>query len=119
MFYNDQVIVCPSSNKAACVNNWNLPLIIFVDNNHNEIFDDNDILLRTHSKADDNTQWLFSAFPNNRYLSFNYDGSFNGNNGRLSYCVTQGKAVYSRQIIIAKTGRARRGDDDDALKKCG
>lgn len=118
VFYSSQVIVCPSINQIDCINDWSAPLIVFVDRDHNETLNEADTLLRVSSGTSHHSTWRFNAFPRSPYLRFNYDGSYNGSNGRLSYCIKNGESVYTRQIIIAKSGRARRGDDADALKRC-
>lgn len=119
VFYRQQVVICPSTNQKNCNKNWQNELIVFVDSNRNKKYDAEDILLQTYEKAEDNIKRIVTAFGSTKHLSFNYDGSSGSQNGRLTYCVTSGKETYARQIIISKTGRAREGEEANALLKCG
>ena len=115
--YREPVVVCPSLNEQDCINNWQYELLVFVDKNNNKIFDEDDLLLKKVDKTEKKSARIVNAFPTSRHLSFNYNGRSGNQNGRLTYCVNS-KKLYANQIIIAKSGRIRKGDKKDALTKC-
>lgn len=118
VIHHRQVIVCPTNDDKNCSKDWNENLMVFVDENHNESYDDKDVLLQTLAATENRDKRLLSAFGSTRYIRFNFDGSSGSNNGRLTYCVVRGTTTYARQLIIAKTGRIRKGESTDAMAKC-
>lgn len=116
--YRQQVLICPTKDDENCSKDWGQKLMVFVDIDDNETFDNNDILLRHFDKADEKSKRLLHISGSKRYLRFKPDGSTGNQNGRLSYCSADSKKMYARQIIIYMTGRIRKADEDSALKKC-
>lgn len=117
--YHTQVILCPSSNQNHCDGNWNNDLMIFVDLNHDEQRNDDEVILRVLENDDDEHSHLsWQASGSTRYLRYKEDGTTANQNGRLTFCLTQGEQVYARQIIMYRTGRARRASEEEAKEKC-
>lgn len=116
--YHTQVILCPTIDNTHCINDWRQPLMIFVDNNSDEIKNNDEELLRVRAKLDVQEKIKWNASGSRRYLRFKSDGSTGNQNGRLSYCITIDNKLYSKQIIMYRSGRARRGNNADAIKKC-
>ncbi|MGH1440956.1 MAG: GspH/FimT family pseudopilin [Cellvibrionaceae bacterium] len=116
--YRGQVILCPSTDQKECINDWNQTLMVFVDSNNDETRNADELLLQLkHANVDnENTNWKASG--SRRYLRFKADGSTSNQNGRLSYCLESNGEVYARQIIVYRTGRARKASEEEALKQC-
>lgn len=115
--YHSQVILCPSSNQIDCESDWNQQLMIFVDKNHDETHNHNDILLRIINASDEATLF-WRASGSRRYLRFKADGSTGNQNGRLSYCLQKGNKLYAKQIIMYRTGRPRKATPNVAKAAC-
>lgn len=116
--YRGQVILCPTLNRRDCINDWNQELMVFVDNNDDEIKNDNEELLQIKQALSPYEHLQWNASGSRRYLRFKADGSTGNQNGRLSYCLSRGEEIYAAQIIMYRTGRARRGDSEDAEARC-
>lgn len=116
--YQSQVLLCPTDNETDCIANWNKPLMVFVDRNNNETRDKGELLLKVTKEQSDQKIIHWNASGSKRYLRYKADGSTRNQNGRLSYCLKVGKQIYARQIIVYRSGRARRASEEDALKKC-
>ena len=117
--YRSQVLLCPSANQIDCVNDWSLPLMVFVYSNDDETRNPNEAILQIAEEIlDDNEQLHWQASGSNRYLRYKADGATRNQNGRLSYCLTAGERLYARQIIMYRSGRARKGSEKEATKRC-
>ncbi|MGH1485087.1 MAG: GspH/FimT family pseudopilin [Cellvibrionaceae bacterium] len=116
--YQSQVIICPTVNKKTCISNWNQPLMVFVDINDDKTKNANELLLQSFSKMQKDEYINWKASGELHYLRFKPDGSTGNQNGRLTYCLKKGEDTYARQIVMYRTGRARRGSETEALKKC-
>lgn len=116
--YGGQVLLCPTLNQIDCINDWNQELMIFVDSDDSESRNNDELLLqiRQASAANETLNWRASG--SRRYLRFKADGSTRNQNGRLTYCLRRGEELYARQIIMYRTGRARRGSEVEALEQC-
>jgi type IV fimbrial biogenesis protein FimT len=117
--YHSQVILCPTTDHINCINDWNQTLMVFVDTNDDKTNDASEELLRIKTKLnkDEIIRWDVGAVGRN-YLRFEADGSTSYQNGRLSYCLTKNEELYATQIVMYRTGRARRGSDQKAVEKC-
>ena len=117
--FSSQVLICPTINEEECINDWNQALMVFVDRNNDEIKNENELLLQTSPKAtsDESINWRVSGRKQN-YLRFKPDGSTRNQNGRLTYCLNKGKELYARQIIMYRTGRARKSSEEEAKSRC-
>jgi type IV fimbrial biogenesis protein FimT len=116
--YSSQVLICPTENKIDCVDNWNLPLMVFVDLNYDEVRNDEEMILRETKRltGEEHLDWRTSG--SRRYLRFKYDGTTRNQNGRLSYCLRKGERIYAQQIIMTMAGRARRAENSTAIARC-
>ncbi|MFT5419519.1 MAG: type IV fimbrial biogenesis protein FimT [Candidatus Endobugula sp.] len=111
-FLAADVILCPSTNNKNCINNWQLPLIIFVDKNSNKIRDEDEVIDYTVDflKKEETLTWRASG--TSRYLRYISDGSTASQNGSFRLCPSNKKLENIKKIIIYRSGRARK-----ALKK--
>jgi len=116
--YSGQVILCPTINQSDCINDWNQELMIFVDTDNDETRNNGEQLLRVKVAARDNETVHWRASGSRRYLRFKADGSTRNQNGRLTYCLEKSGQTYARQIIMYRTGRARRANRRDASGHC-
>ncbi len=121
--YHSQVILCPTNNQLDCINDWKHDLMIFVDNDNDKIRSEDEQLLRVETLIenpghDNNETIKWHASGSLRYLRFKADGSTANQNGRLTYCLIKSGNVYAKQLIIYRTGRARKASQEEALEKC-
>lgn len=116
--YHTPVLLCPTIDNINCIDDWDQALMIFVDNNNDEIKNDSEKLLRTRTKLNNDETIKWDAAGSRRYLRFKADGSTGNQNGRLSYCLTKGRKLYAKQIIMTMAGRGRRGSNESAINKC-
>ncbi len=118
--YKSQVLLCPTINQMNCVSDWNQELMVFVDLNNDETRDDEELLLYIReeiSNEDESINWRVSG-RNQSYLRYKPDGSTRNQNGRLTYCLRKGGRLYARQIIMYRTGRARKASEAEAINRC-
>ncbi len=116
--YHSQAILCPTLDNINCINDWNQQLMIFIDKNNDEIKNKDEELLRVRTRLNTGEKIRWNASGSKRYLRFKSDGSTGNQNGRLSYCLTKAKTLYAKQIIMYRSGRARRGSLAQAIEKC-
>ncbi|MFT7222725.1 MAG: type IV fimbrial biogenesis protein FimT [Cellvibrionaceae bacterium] len=111
--YRTPVLLCPSQNQVECTDNWDLPLMIFVDRNNDKDFNNDDLLLRVERPLADGKQSSLKGFIGNhsRYIRYIADGSVAA--GRLTYCLYGKDTTYRRHISFSKNGRARKGSNTD------
>ncbi len=101
----NNVIICPLSNRGSCTTNWHKELSVFVDSNNNKRFDgiNNELLVTQKSpiKLGD-----VLTYANNR-TKITYQASgylFGLSNGTFRYC-PKGHKDKSRGVVIAPSGR--------------
>ncbi|WP_199609378.1 GspH/FimT family pseudopilin [Flocculibacter collagenilyticus] len=103
------VTLCPLQNNA-CVNNWNLEIVVFNDINLNRTIDGNERVLR-----------VISPIPSHDFLqhpfsSVSYDATgmlANRMGSSFRYCPGTKNSQYARRIIVSShTGRVRYSDED-------
>jgi type IV fimbrial biogenesis protein FimT len=116
--HGTQVLVCPTENQIDCVNNWNLPLMVFVDSNYDEVRNEEEMILRQTEALSNDERLTWRASGSRRYLRFKYDGATRNQNGRFTYCYTRDDKVYAEEIVMFMSGRARRGDREVAAIRC-
>jgi type IV fimbrial biogenesis protein FimT len=107
VFLVEDVILCPSIDNETCVNDWQLPLIIFVDKNKNKIRDGNEVIDQIASllRRDETLTWRASG--TSRYLRYISEGSTASQNGSFRLCPASRKRDHIKKIIIYRSGRAR------------
>ena len=96
------VTLCPAVDKIHCTQDWNQPLIVFLDANASNIAEDADKLRRVAEPLRHGTL-TFAVFPIGNFLQFNEDGFSLNQNGTFQYCYKD----QSWQIIINRIGRMR------------
>lgn len=116
--HSSQAILCPSTNQTDCVADWNQTLMVFIDNNSDETRNENEPILKVRAALVENEQLSWRASGSRRYLRFKADGTTRNQNGRLTYCLTKGENRYARQIIMYRTGRARKSGKAEAMEHC-
>lgn len=109
-------IICPSPNGQSCENDWTLNWLVFEDRNENNIFDDNDRLIRTFDLIQENETLTWRSFGSRPYISFDQFGSTGYQNGRLYYCNAEGEE--KRQLIVYRSGRVRIAHDRELRDRC-
>jgi len=107
-------ILCPSNNLSECENNWNLPLIVFNDQNNNKILDAGEALIRSHGNFA-NYKISFSAFGGNKALRFYPSGMTFNQNGTFLIC-RHDSAYATGAIAINRGGRPNGLKDIDGDK---
>jgi len=116
--YSGQVLLCPTINQTDCINDWNQELMVFVDTNNDETKNNDELLLQVRQGLSEDEQINWRASGSRRYLRFKADGSTRNQNGRLTYCLRKAEGIYARQIIMYRTGRARRASEEEAAERC-
>lgn len=97
---NDTVVVCGSLNLESCHNDWSKGLIAFIDNNHNHIFDEKDVLLRANKLGN---KKIHIDLGNTTIIKYTGDGHCLT---RCSIAITADKQPIS-SIVLYDSGRAR------------
>ena len=92
--------------------------MIFVDINNDEKRNNNEIILQLIAEPTKDESLNWKASGSKKYLRFKADGSTRNQNGRLTYCLEKNGELYARQIIIYRSGRARRATEEEATEKC-
>lgn len=117
--YRSQALLCPTNNEQECIDDWNQPLMIFIDTDNSESRNNNEPLLQIirASIGSESRYWRVSGRDQN-YLRFKQDGSTRNQNGRLTYCLRKRNDIQARQIIMYRTGRARKASKDEAQRTC-
>lgn len=109
--HGTSVVICPKKiSGESCGKDWNQPLWVFIDNNGNNAFDENESRLKEFELTTAEHQQLrWRSFGQKSYLSFDADGTTGYQSGRIYYCDTQSKndAHKRAQVIVYRTGRSR------------
>lgn len=103
---NQDVIVCPTSNKETCSGSWSGELMVFIDSNHNQQVDNEGRILRILVPNTAGTV-TWQGFGSSKYLVFVPYGLTSQQNGSFIYCSPSHQKSLSRGIIVNKSGRAR------------
>lgn len=106
ILYED-VILCPTTNDKDCVNNWQLPLILFVDQNKNKIRDKNEVIDRKIRLLKKGEKFIWRASGSSRYLRFHTNGLTSSQNGSFLICPSNNKPSDIYKIVLYYSGRAR------------
>jgi len=113
--YTNDVIICSSSNEQSCDEDWNQPLMVFLDVNKNKKLDEDERLLRKLEAPTDRqiVNWR-SAQP---YIKFSAQGY--AMSGRLYYCDKSDPERYRAQLILFNSGRTRVTPEAELRSGCG
>ncbi len=109
------VTVCPLSATSECVDDWEKPVSVFIDNNKDKK-PDGDLILR-EVKADLTSFSLRSRTAGRGYFRFNEEGMSEGAMGSLVLCpedTTQGTMTYM-PVNIAGRFRVEYDKDRDGV----
>lgn len=116
VFLHSDVIMCPSSDEVNCVNNWQLPLIIFIDINKNKIRDQNEPIDRKIDLLKNGETFIWKASGTSRYLRFHSNGLTSSQNGTFTICPKKENLNNVHKIILFYSGRARKGLEHERTK---
>lgn len=99
---SNTALVCPSDDFENCSSNWDLPKIVFIDNNANGSRDSSEALLMTTEAT--NSQQHFSG-PN-AALAFDESGISNMSVS-LVLCPNDNDTEFARSVNVNQQGRTR------------
>ncbi|MCM0610995.1 GspH/FimT family pseudopilin [Marinobacter sediminum] len=111
------VTACPLSATNECVDDWQKPVSVFIDNNKDRKPDD-DVILR-QVKVDLTSYSLRSRTASRGYFRFNASGMSEGAMGSLVLCpqdTTQGTMTYM-PVNIAGRFRVEYDTDGDGIMR--
>jgi type IV fimbrial biogenesis protein FimT len=100
--------ICPSSDYAACSRNWQLPLIVFVDENRNNIRDTNEPMLAAGQalREQHKIKGPLSA------ITF-YESGDNASPASLLLCPQSNDNSLARALYVSLQGRIRLSVDNN------
>ena len=104
---NQIVILCKSTDGNQCSKQaeWTDGWLIFADHDNNKKLDGNDRIIYTQSALNNNLSLSYRGFGSHNYVRYFPDGHTTSN-GTFTLCNQQGE-IYSKALIISRTGRAR------------
>lgn len=106
LLYED-IILCPSKDNRTCINDWQLPLILFIDQNKNKIRDENEIIDRHIHLLKHGEKLIWRASGTSRYLRFHTNGLTSSQNGSFIICPRTKNVDDIYKIVLFYSGRAR------------
>ncbi|MGS2717975.1 GspH/FimT family pseudopilin [Eionea flava] len=118
-FSTSDVILCPTKNKIHCINNWQMPIMVFIDKNKNRRRDNEEPIdrIKTVSLNDYTITWRASA--TSRYLRYARDGSTEYQNGTFTLCPIPSNIKDIRKLIVYFSGRVREATKNEVkLSDC-
>lgn len=112
-FLNEDALLCPTTDNTLCVNDWQLPIMIFIDVNKNRKRDPEETIDRMMSILKQGDRIFWKASGTSRYLRFKGDGSTGAQNGSFYICPVNVDEYSMKRIIMYRSGRARRAREDE------
>ena len=106
------VTACPLSDKQVCVDNWALPVTVFIDENNDKQPDNGQILRQLPPELYSFT--LRSRTGGRGYFQFNDEGMAHGALGSLVLCPTDTLSGAMTYMPVNMAGRFRVEYDKDA-----
>ena len=100
--------LCPTADFQTCTNNWQQALMVFSDENNDNVRNDNEPLLASTERASATTLISGPAQP----FRFNPDGSSNIA-ASLVMCHQNGDETKARGLYIALNGRVKTSQDSN------
>ena len=94
-------VICPTSNQQNCSGDWNLPLMVFLDENNNRKRDEKEFIRHRFNSAT-SPEMAVLDYPRTQ-IRFTPQGSAQGYNGTLSLC--SGKEI--KGLVVSMSGRVR------------
>lgn len=104
--------LCGSSDARSCDGKWDVGIIMFRDNNHNNLIDSAEDLISYAPLNITPSRISWRGFGGSQ-VTFEQTGASYASNGTFTYCREEKDPRYSRQIILNRGGRARTSRDDD------
>jgi len=114
--YTKPAIVCPSIDKLNCTENWNNPLIVFVDNDNDKKRSDNEKLITTASIISSRANLTWRGYGSDSRVRFTPYGT--AQNGTFYYCKNTGAHQLRAQLKINNTGRTRQVPKSQLSSDC-
>lgn len=106
------VTVCPLSDKQQCVDNWELPVAVFIDEDKDKQPDDGRILRQfSHGNS---SFTLRSRTGGRGYFRFNENGMAHGSPGSLVLCPNEIDSGTMTYMPVNMAGRFRVEYDNNA-----
>lgn len=99
LYQQNKVTLCPTANQTHCQTSWQLPLMLFLDQNQNNQRDHEEPMITTLTLPNS----IQLAWNRGNHLSFYGASGLAASNGTLSFCTPQ----LSRQFILNRQGRLR------------
>ena len=115
ILYED-VILCPSKDHRTCINNWQLPLILFIDKNKNKIRDEHETIDRNINLLMNGEKFIWRASGTSRYLRFHTNGLTSSQNGSFIICPSTKDVNHIHKIVLYYSGRARKATKKEIKK---
>lgn len=112
IFRNRNVTLCRSDNGITCTGEWRNGMLLFVDQNEDRAFSENEELIYTFPPLPEGDQLYWRAFRNRQYLVMTPRGYTAWQNGTFTYC-PGGELHYARGVILNAAGRIRITSDSD------
>ncbi len=106
------VVFCAKQDDALCGRDWHNGALVFVDRNRNSVVDSGERVLTQLAAFPAGSTLRISTFGNRQNLRFSAQGFLeNYSAGNIVFCAVEGDARYARNVIFARMGRFRFGDD--------
>lgn len=102
---SQKVTVCPYINNQ-CSNNWQNPIMVFLDLNQDLKLNTNESMLMSSSNENNHGKWIIRT-PSTSSIIFNERGHAFGSATTFLYCPASGENKHARQLIISFQGRIR------------
>lgn len=104
---NQHVILCKSQDQLHCSKDaaWHEGWLVFVDDNQNYQYDDNELMLLKNGTMQTNLHIEYAGFGSYAYVTFRPAGS-TSSNGTFTLCDTTA-TDRPRAVIINRAGRIR------------
>ncbi len=116
--YQEYTVLCPTLDFISCDDDWTSELMVFIDINNNQAFDDaEDSLLTKGLLQDGAPSIVWRSFASRPFIRFDEHGTTIYQNGRIYICDPSQR--YKAQIVIYRSGRARFARSDQLIDSCG
>ena len=115
-----RVTLCPSSTGIHCEQDWHLGIMIFIDENNDQVRSEEEPLLRLKTPFLSSGKIHYNN-PANKIV-FSRQGFPLGSAGSFVYCPENTDEEYARALILSFQGRLRVGRDsngDDVVETTG
>jgi len=113
------VTICGISHQGYCEGDWSKGYVIFVDKNHNNLFDKNDLFIQFGQFENFHGILRWTSFPKKQDLQFQANGFTNYQNGTFLYCPNNDKR-HAKALFVSQSGSIQFSEDSngDGIAKC-